>query len=129
VRLRAIGEHVAQVGKLRIAILLDELGDVVAAKPAAWLALDREGWDEEVRERVGVVSHASGRPGPDAPAKSFTKYREYIDAERGESGDQGAVSPGAGPGPYLRASPPSSRWYGKGRLSSEGGLLRPASKP
>ena len=28
--------------------------------------------------------------------KSFTKYREYVDAERGESGDQGAVSPGAG---------------------------------
>ena len=50
-RLLAVGEYVAQVGKLRIAILLDELGDVVAAKPAAWLALDREGWDGSPRAR------------------------------------------------------------------------------
>jgi hypothetical protein len=46
--LRAVGEHVAQVRQLRIAVLLDEPGDVVAAAPAAGLALDREGRDAEV---------------------------------------------------------------------------------
>jgi hypothetical protein len=40
-----------------IAVLLDQLGDVVAAAAAARLALDREGRDEEVGEGVGVVSH------------------------------------------------------------------------
>jgi hypothetical protein len=42
-RLRAIGEHVPQLGSFAI------------AAPAAGLALDREGRDAEVREGVGVA--------------------------------------------------------------------------
>ena len=57
-RLRAIGEHVPEVGKLHVAILLHQLRDVVAAAPAAGLALDRQGRDEEVREGVRVVFQA-----------------------------------------------------------------------
>jgi hypothetical protein len=49
-RLRAIGEDVTQVGKLYIAIFLDQPGDVVAAAPAAGLALDRQGRGAEVGE-------------------------------------------------------------------------------
>ena len=56
--LRAIGQHVPQVRQFHIAVLLDELGDVVATAPAAGFALDRQGRDAEVRERVGVVSYA-----------------------------------------------------------------------
>jgi hypothetical protein len=44
----------------RLAILFDQAGDVVTPKPAARLALDRQGRDAKVREGVGVVSHASG---------------------------------------------------------------------
>jgi hypothetical protein len=39
--LRAIGEDMPQIGELRVAILFDELGDVVAPDPSAGLALDR----------------------------------------------------------------------------------------
>ena len=46
-RLRAIGEHVPQLRELGIAVLFHEPGDVVAAAPAAGLALDRQGRDAE----------------------------------------------------------------------------------
>ena len=45
--LRAIGEHVPQLRELGIAVLFHEPGDVVAAAPAAGLALDRQGRDAE----------------------------------------------------------------------------------
>ena len=47
----------AQVRKLGVAVLFDELRDVVAAKPPARLALDRQGNGAKVRERVGMVAH------------------------------------------------------------------------
>jgi hypothetical protein len=49
-RLRAIREYMPQLGQLRITVLFDQPGDVVAAAPAAGLALDRERRHEEVRE-------------------------------------------------------------------------------
>jgi hypothetical protein len=67
VRLRAIGQHMPEVGQLGVAIFLDELGDVLAPAPAAGLALDRERGDAEIREGVvGVVSHGFGPPRPHA---------------------------------------------------------------
>jgi hypothetical protein len=42
------------------AVLFDQLRDVVAAKPPAGFALDREGGDAEIREGVGVIAHGSG---------------------------------------------------------------------
>ena len=52
-RLWANGEDVQELGQPGVAVFLDELG--LAAKSAAGLALDREGRDAEVRERVGVA--------------------------------------------------------------------------
>jgi hypothetical protein len=62
---RAFGQlaSMPQLGELGVAVLFHELRDVVATAPAARLALDRERRDTEVRERVGVVSHASGSLG------------------------------------------------------------------
>jgi hypothetical protein len=56
-RLRAIGEHVPEVGKLHVAILLHQLRDVVAAAPAAGLAFDGDGRDAEVGEVEIVAGH------------------------------------------------------------------------
>jgi hypothetical protein len=47
-----------QLRQFHIAVLFHELGDVVAAATPAGLALDREGKDAEIREGVGLVSHA-----------------------------------------------------------------------
>jgi hypothetical protein len=58
--LRAIGEHMPQLGEPGVAVLFHEPGDAVATAPAAWLALDRERRDEEVRKGVRAVSHAWG---------------------------------------------------------------------
>ena len=66
-RLRAVREDVPQLRQLRIAVLFHELRDVVAAAPAARLALDREGGDAEIRESVGVVSHCARRAAPAGP--------------------------------------------------------------
>jgi hypothetical protein len=49
-----------QLGELGVAVLFHEPRDVVATAPTARFALDREGRDEEVRERVRVVSHGFG---------------------------------------------------------------------
>jgi hypothetical protein len=49
-RLGAIGEDVAQIRKLHVAISLDQSRDVVAAPTAACLAFDRQRGDEEVGE-------------------------------------------------------------------------------
>src|ERR1700677_1993715 len=58
-RFRAIREYMPQLRELGVAILLDQLGHAVAAAPAAALALDRQGGDEEVRERVRVIAHGA----------------------------------------------------------------------
>ena len=83
-RLRAIGELVQEFGQRGIAVLLDQLGDVVAA---AWLRTDREGWDAEVREGVGVVSHAGCFAGAALSGGPFRRAfgfrsREAADARR-----------------------------------------------
>jgi hypothetical protein len=53
----ALRQHGQEIGQLGVAILLDELRDVVATAPGARLALDRKGRDAEIRERVRVLSH------------------------------------------------------------------------
>ena len=70
-RLRAVRQDVPELGKLGVAILFHEPGDVVATTPAARLAFDREGRDEEVRERVRVVSHRRSNSG----FKHFSRLR------------------------------------------------------
>jgi hypothetical protein len=46
-----------QLGELGVAVLFHQPRDVVATPTAASLAFDREGRDEKIRQRVGVVSH------------------------------------------------------------------------
>jgi hypothetical protein len=58
-RLRAIGQDVAQVRQLHVAILLHEFLDVVAAARPAGPALDRVRFGAKVGEG-GVVPHGSG---------------------------------------------------------------------
>ena len=60
-RLRAIREDVPQLRELHVAVPFDQAGDVVPPISAAGFAFDREGWDAEVGEGVGVVSQW-GRP-------------------------------------------------------------------
>src|ERR1700722_14366198 len=59
--LRAIGEHVQRLRQLGVAVLFHEPCAAVAAGAAARFALDREGRDAKIRERVRVVSHFAVR--------------------------------------------------------------------
>ena len=77
VRLGTIREHVSQIREFRVAVFLDEPGDVIATAPAAALALDRKGRDTKIRERMGVFSHASST-GAVAPSRLFCRLARYF---------------------------------------------------
>ena len=57
-RLGAIGEDVQKLRQPGVAVFFHEARDGVAAKAAARFALDRQGRDAKVRERVGAVFQA-----------------------------------------------------------------------
>jgi hypothetical protein len=73
-----IGEYMPQLGELGVAVLFHQPGDVIAAAPAAGLALDREGRDAEIREGVGVVSHA-GDPSQNGVDALFVGEGEQLE--------------------------------------------------
>jgi hypothetical protein len=60
-RLRAVRENMPQLRQLGVAVPFHKPGDVITTTPAARRALDRQGRDEKVRERVRVVSHLADR--------------------------------------------------------------------
>ena len=73
-RLRAIGEHVPQLGKLYLAVLLDELGDVVApARPQGSHSIERVGVRKS--ERVWAWSLI----GLDVPTPGISTRRAEAD--------------------------------------------------
>ena len=121
-RLRAIGEHVPQFGKLGIAVLLHEPGDVVAAAPAARLAFDRQGGDAKVPQGVCVVSHASGGLSP------FARARRLASSVHVTMRPPGWKCAGSQPQPARPAPPDTLGWGGAANSKFAGPLFHFATE-
>jgi hypothetical protein len=67
-----------QLGELGVAVLFHQPRDVVATAPTARFALDRQGRDAKVRERVGVVFQARFLAALRRPARVNGRRRSFL---------------------------------------------------